>query len=416
MEDEIERFLKEAASVQLQEQERIVIRQAIVSHIVSNPVSQTDQARQAIMMNQQKKPTKGFGRIFSLDRKERTHARNRIADYIQRYQSTGVMDPPQRASLLALFLHGILPRTILMTAVFLMFGAGVSFASQYALPGDIFYSFKTDVYEPARGALTFADDEKARWNMRRALTRLEEAEQLAARSSLTPDTARELSSAFETHIRETQRDIGRMRDGGNEANAADLTNDIVAYVQAHKTVISAFMRNQNDSSIEAVFNNVRRVHSGITAESSEAIAGESGDTAKLHDTASRKVSTAIRAVSDAQLSIDQSDPTADAANVRLKVAEAALSKAHEQFDAGSYEESVTTAREAIKASEEARLLKNLPKAKADEAPSEGQRTSVQSNNEHEASVEGKIDVSAAAINNKEEDTFRIKVKKMESEL
>src|SRR5262245_60533234 len=69
-------------------------------------------------------------------------------------------------------------------ALALLFTGGVSFAAEKTVPGDLLYPVKVGVNEEVRGWVALSDHAKASWDARVASRRLEEAEELAARTEL----------------------------------------------------------------------------------------------------------------------------------------------------------------------------------------------------------------------------------------
>jgi len=85
-------------------------------------------------------------------------------------------------------------------ALILVVGTGsTAFAAEGTLPGDLLYPVKVSIVEPVQGALQVSDTAKARWNAEVATERLNEAQALAARGTLTPAVSDELAANFNQH-------------------------------------------------------------------------------------------------------------------------------------------------------------------------------------------------------------------------
>jgi len=85
-------------------------------------------------------------------------------------------------------------------ALILVVGSGgTAFAAEGTLPGDFLYPVKVSIVEPVQGALQVSDTAKARWNAQIATERLNEAQALAARGTLTPALSDQLAANFNQH-------------------------------------------------------------------------------------------------------------------------------------------------------------------------------------------------------------------------
>ena len=96
---------------------------------------------------------------------------------------------------------------ILVLALFAS-SAGVSYAAEDALPGDVLYAVKTRINEPVRGALAVSASAKATWATDVAGERVKEAATLAAAGRLSTTTQQELQADFEAHAQEATEAIG----------------------------------------------------------------------------------------------------------------------------------------------------------------------------------------------------------------
>ena len=81
---------------------------------------------------------------------------------------------------------------------------GTVFAAEKALPGDPFYAIKTEINEPLRGALTFSNKSKARWEYALAERRLGEVIELSESLRLTQEQHYKLVQEFKRHAEATR--------------------------------------------------------------------------------------------------------------------------------------------------------------------------------------------------------------------
>ncbi|MCR4280712.1 MAG: DUF5667 domain-containing protein [Candidatus Kaiserbacteria bacterium] len=94
-----------------------------------------------------------------------------------------------------------------LIAVVFVSTAGISYAAEGALPGDLLYPVKTHVNEPVRGAFAVSPSAKSAWAMSVAGERIKEATMLAAEGRLSPAHQQELQANFESHARKASENI-----------------------------------------------------------------------------------------------------------------------------------------------------------------------------------------------------------------
>lgn len=89
-----------------------------------------------------------------------------------------------------------------LVVVLVASSAGVSYAAESALPGDLLYTVKVKVNEPVAQALSTTPHAKAQTAAKLAHRRLDEAAKLAAQGRLGTSTRERLQEDFEGHIAE----------------------------------------------------------------------------------------------------------------------------------------------------------------------------------------------------------------------
>jgi hypothetical protein len=82
----------------------------------------------------------------------------------------------------------------------LVSGSTISYASLRAIPGDKLYAVKIKITEPILDAVSFTPAAKAEREVNKALSRLDEAEQLAKKKKLTPSSRADLEKKFEKNV------------------------------------------------------------------------------------------------------------------------------------------------------------------------------------------------------------------------
>ncbi len=111
------------------------------------------------------------------------------------------------------------PVAVVLVGALFASTAGVSYAAQSALPGDVLYPVKTRVNEPVAGALSVSADAKLAWAMSVAGERVKEAATLAAEGRLSSTTQAQLEANFEEHARNATEGITTQASSSPEASA-----------------------------------------------------------------------------------------------------------------------------------------------------------------------------------------------------
>jgi len=142
---------------------------------------------------------------------------------------------PRLASVVMSYLNSM-PITAIV-GIILALSAGVSFASEGSLPGDVLYSIKTGINEEVRGAFTFGTASDARWDARVAERRLEEAAKLSAEGTVKAETRAKLEADFKGASNRAQRRIEKLHTEGKVQAAAEITGELAAMLHAHETAL-----------------------------------------------------------------------------------------------------------------------------------------------------------------------------------
>jgi len=141
------------------------------------------------------------GKKVSLSVAEREKMRNTIEAYMAIHPVRSLQAAPFAPTFIsALFLK----RAIAFVVMFALFGTfvGISYAAEFALPGDALYALKKNINEPLRGALAVSPEAKVAWAMDVAAARATEAAALAAESKLSTSTSIALQQSLVVHARE----------------------------------------------------------------------------------------------------------------------------------------------------------------------------------------------------------------------
>lgn len=152
---------------------------------------------------------KKAGEEISLSHEERARMRRTLFSYMEMKPASTRADSSTRGGPLRTnasapvltfgWFFTMRPVTATLVLALFISSAGVSYAAEDALPGDILYAIKTRVNEPVKGALAVSASAKTAWAMGVAGERVKEAATLAAEGRLESATQGELRADFERH-------------------------------------------------------------------------------------------------------------------------------------------------------------------------------------------------------------------------
>jgi len=146
------------------------------------------------------------------------------------------------------------PRSLAMLSVALLviLSTGSAYASGDSLPGTPLYPVKTKIVEPLKVALASTVEAKAQANADIAATRVQEAQTLAAKGTLTPEAVKQISDNYNEHAKAALALVADIdaREGGyddqdsNDSQEPDTTVVTVAVAvddQAPEPAVMATM-------------------------------------------------------------------------------------------------------------------------------------------------------------------------------
>lgn len=122
-------------------------------------------------------------------------------------------------------------------AVLLLAGAGVSYAAEGALPGDILYPAKINVNEQVLGALSFSKETKVKWATKRVERRLEEAEKLAFEGKLDADKRAIVEEGFKSSVDEVNARITQFKEDGDQQSSAEIISEFETSLRTHEQIL-----------------------------------------------------------------------------------------------------------------------------------------------------------------------------------
>lgn len=117
--------------------------------------------------------------------------------------------------------------------------AGVSYAAEGSLPGNILYPIKVHVNEEVHAKFMTSPEARARWEAQRAERRIEEAERLAANGALSPATKLSIEQNFNDHVQRVNLLLQDVEDKDNVETAADISSDFETALQIHEKILDS---------------------------------------------------------------------------------------------------------------------------------------------------------------------------------
>ncbi len=300
-----------------------------------------------------------------------------------------------------------------MGAIFVLVGGGTSFAAQGALPGDALYAVKTGFNEKIVTALQFTTEAQANYESELAGRRLEEAAELTAQGTISPETQADIERRFSEHAEQAQADILKIKEQGDIALAAGIASRFEAQLQAHGKILAyqsgegtgfEAARQEQDTSVLSGDATMKSMSSNslLKASDSDSDGEDSQRTAlKSDNTLSVRVNSILNDISglrskleaeigvgeesNKDMSKDQGESAARAkitateksfkeielliankkketnvsfpdAEARLKVLQGVLITAHAKIESGFYGEAFSMGNQVLRELEEIKLL------------------------------------------------------------
>ncbi len=169
----------------------------------------------------------------SLSKDEKVLMREKISKYIDSTplpspfvmkEKVGRLSEYNNIKLFNLF---TLKQTYIMPIVLfilLSLGAGTSVAAQGSLPGDVLYPIKIHLNENIEGFATISSKGDAEVALKQAIRRLEEAESLEARGSLSEERALEIRGNFSREVESMNKRLAKIAEKG-DSKSRDEVND-----------------------------------------------------------------------------------------------------------------------------------------------------------------------------------------------
>lgn len=129
---------------------------------------------------------------------------------------------------------------ILLTSV------GIAVAAEGSLPGDALYPMRVNVTENVRSLLSFSQEGKAEWEIKRADRRLEDVEKLATQGRLEAGIAAEAESKFKDHVDNAVSIVSRMKEENKDRDAARIQSDLKTVLLVHEDILERIKSHDGD--------------------------------------------------------------------------------------------------------------------------------------------------------------------------
>lgn len=110
-------------------------------------------------------------------------------------------------------------------------GGGTALAAESALPGDILYPVKINLNEKIRASLAIDVESKAKLEERLAERRLDELEKLVEQGRLTAEHEIKITTQFNDHKANMERNIVRLEATGKINQAANLRARLITFTE-----------------------------------------------------------------------------------------------------------------------------------------------------------------------------------------
>ncbi len=142
-------------------------------------------------------------------------------------------------------------------------GAGVSYAAEAAMPGDLLYPVKMHVNENLEARIARTPKARAAVATKHAEKRLKEAEMLAQKSALDPKKEAMLASEVERNVRTVQTEVSALMDENDMENAGTISMGLEATLHAHAKFLAKLNENHARNDMTALMDTLREARMDI---------------------------------------------------------------------------------------------------------------------------------------------------------
>ena len=127
---------------------------------------------------------------------------------------------------------------------------GTAFAAKYSLPGDILYPIKIHFNEKVESLATIGTKAKTEVKIKHVIERLKEAEELRDQDRLSEDTQVQIENSFSVKKEEVSQSVSKLKDGGNEKEALEITTRFERSLEKHAGIIMKISKKREEFEID----------------------------------------------------------------------------------------------------------------------------------------------------------------------
>jgi hypothetical protein len=177
------------------------------------------------------------GRMVSMTEAERAKIRGMLSEYMAMKPVRGAdVNKKPVGTVEGWYFFMRKPVALALLIALVASGAGISYASERALPGDVLYPVKVSVNEEVRGALATTAEAKASWEAERAQKRLAEAGALAAKGKLTEKAEADIAARFEKYADSAAEKVAQLEANDSPA-AIGISSGFETELEAHAEIL-----------------------------------------------------------------------------------------------------------------------------------------------------------------------------------
>lgn len=177
---------------------------------------------------------------ISLSQKEKDVLRYKIEQFISFNPIRNEIHVPKKSFYFSIFTFRALGKAVslVLIALIVVGGTGVSYASTDSLPGDKLYNVKINVNEKIEEKLAFSTEAKVVVQTQKVERRLTEAQKLVEKKDFSPEKKAIVKTNLEKNVNEVTESIEDLKEEGKIEEALNTTSKITPVLEAHKKVLT----------------------------------------------------------------------------------------------------------------------------------------------------------------------------------
>ncbi len=177
---------------------------------------------------------------ISLSQKEKDVLRYKIEQFISFNPIRNEIHIPKKSFYFSIFTFRALGKAVslVLIALIVVGGTGVSYASTDSLPGDKLYNVKINVNEKIEEKLAFSTEAKVVVQTQKVERRLTEAQKLVEKKDFSPEKKAIIKTNLEKNVKEVTESIEDLKEEGKIEEALNTTSKITPVLEAHKKVLT----------------------------------------------------------------------------------------------------------------------------------------------------------------------------------